>query len=86
MTAEGFLARLRDGRVVNCTYHLDEIAGLISAWRYGEGFVLTWEECRDGEQFNEHLYTRDEIHRFALADEVLAFVEEAGYPPSCFGP
>jgi hypothetical protein len=86
MTAEGFLARLRNGKAVNCTYRLGELSGLLSAWRYDDAFVLTWEECRDGDQENEHLYTRDELHRFALAEEVLAFVEKAGYPPSRFGP
>ena len=86
MTAEGFLARLKNGKAVNCVYRLGELSGLISSWRYDDAFVLTWEECRDGDQEDEHLYTRDELHRFVLAEEVLAFVETAGYPPSRFGP
>ena len=61
MTSEGFLRRLRTGKVVNCIYRLGELAGLISAWPHDGGFVLTWEECRDGDQYNEHAYTRDEF-------------------------
>lgn len=86
MTADGFRERLQAGTVVNCTYREGELAGLISAWRYAGAFVLTWEECRDGDQYNEASYTRDERHRFATAGEVLAFVEQAGYPAACFDP
>jgi hypothetical protein len=84
MTPDAFLERLRSGWVVNCTYRKDELAGLISAWPYDGAFVLTWEECRDGDQYNEHTYTRDEIHRFGTAEEVLTFVERSGYPASVF--
>lgn len=86
LTPEGFHERLRAGTVVNCVYRAGELAGLISAWRYESAFVLTWEECRDGDQYNEESYTRDERHRFATTEEVLAFVEQAGFPASRFGP
>lgn len=87
MTPEGFLRRLRAGKAVNCVYRRDEEhTGLISAWAYDGRFVLTWEECRDGDQFNEHAYTRDERHEIASAEEVLAFVERSGYPASTFRP
>jgi hypothetical protein len=86
MTPEGFLRRLGAGKVVNCVYRRDGLSGLISAWPHGGGFVLTWEECRNGDQYNEHAYTRDERHVFEKAEDVLAFVERAGYPASEFGP
>jgi hypothetical protein len=86
MTTEGFLRRLRAGKVVNCTYHQGDLTGLIAAWAHGGGFVLTWEECRTGDQYNENAYTRDERYEFATAEEVLAFVEGKGYPASAFGP
>lgn len=86
MSSEGFLRRLRTGKVVNCTYRRDELSGLISAWPHGGGFVLTWEECRDGDQYDEHAYTRDERHVFETAEDVLTFVEQAGYPASDFRP
>jgi len=48
--------------------------------------VLTWEECHSGDQHNEHVYTRDERKQFDSAEQVLAFVEQAGYPASAFRP
>lgn len=86
MTPEGFRDRLSAGKAVNCVYRAGELAGLISAWGYDGGFVLTWEECRDGDQYDESAYTRDERHRFATAEEVLTFVEDRGYPASRFEP
>lgn len=86
MSPDGFLQRLRSGKAVNCVYKSGALAGLISAWPYGGGFVLTWEECRDGDQYNEHAYTRDERHQFDTAEQVLAFAEQAGYPASAFSP
>jgi hypothetical protein len=86
LTAAGFLRRLGAGRAVNCIYRTGELAGLISAWRYEAEFVLTWEECRDGDQENENLYTRDERRLFGAPEAVLEFVEGAGFPASSFGP
>jgi len=86
MTPEGFLRRLHARKAVNCTYRNGELSGLISAWAYKDGFVLTWEECRDGHQEDESLYTRDERREFASAEEVLAFVESSGFPSGRFAP
>ncbi|MFO0950163.1 MAG: hypothetical protein U0835_03235 [Isosphaeraceae bacterium] len=86
MTREGFLRRLQGARPVHCTYQRGECAGLISAWAHGGRFVLTWEECPAGGQYDESTYTRDERREFATAEEVLAFVEEHGHPASAFGP
>lgn len=86
MSRQGFLRRLRDAKAVNCTYLRGESAGLISAWGHGGWFVLTWEECPVGNQYDESMYSRDERHEFATAEEVLTFVELGGYPASAFGP
>lgn len=86
MSSDGFLRRLRSGKAVNCCYRVGELAGLISAWPHGESFVLTWEECRDGEQYNEQDYTRDEVYRFGTVEEVLAFIEASGFSTSVFTP
>ena len=86
MSLDGFLRRLRSGKDVNCVYKSGTLAGLISAWSHDGGFVLTWEECQDGDQYNEHAYTRDERHHFATAEQVLAFVERAGYSAGAFRP
>lgn len=86
MSPEGFLRRLRNGKVVNCVYQSGILDGLISAWPHDGGYVLTWEECRSGDQHNEHAYIRDEHRQFESAEQVLAFVEQAGYPASAFSP
>ena len=80
-----FLRRLRSGKRVSCIYRVGELTGLIEAWLHDGRFVLTWEECREGEQYNEHAYTRDERQLFATAEDVLAFVERGGHPASEFG-
>lgn len=82
----GFLKRLRAGKSVNCVYRRDDFAGLISAWAYEGRFILTWEECPAGEQYDESSYTRDDRREFATAEDVLAFVENSGYPHSAFQP
>ena len=86
MTRGGLLRRLEDGWVANHRYAQGVLRGMVSAWRHQGRFVLTWEECRDGDQSNENRYTRDERHRFAAAEAVLEFLEQAGYPASRFGP
>ena len=86
MTPEGFISRLNAGRPVNCVYRNGELAGLISAWLHDGRFILTWEECRAGNELNENAYTRDERHEFGSAADVLAFVERNGHPAAAFGP
>lgn len=86
MSSDVFIQRLRSGKAVNCVYRSGTLAGLISAWPHDGGFVVTWEECKDGDQYDEHAHTRDELHRFESAEQVMAFVEQAGYPASTFSP
>lgn len=86
MSPSGFLDRLRSGKSVNCAYRQEERTGLISAWHWEGKFILTWEECQQGEQYDESRYTRDERHTFATAEEVQTFVEQSGYPTSLFEP
>jgi hypothetical protein len=86
MTSDGFLRRLRVGKSVNCVYRRERLTGLIAAWPYEDRFVLTWEECPEGQQYDESTYTRDERHLFGTAEEVLAFAEQRGFPATVFGP
>ena len=78
MTRGGLLRRLEDGWVANHRYAQGVLRGMVSAWRHQGRFVLTWEECRDGDQLDEYAYTRDERHLFANAEELVAFVEQHG--------
>lgn len=86
MSADGFLRRLQQGKTVNCVYKIGDRVGLITAWRHFDELILTWEECREGEQYNESDYTRDDRYRFATSEQLLAFLEQVGYPASCFTP
>lgn len=86
MSSDGFRRRLLSSKVVNCTYSRGEVVGLISAWLHQGRFVLTWEECPVGQQYDESTYTRDERYEFASAEDVLTFVESGGYPASAFDP
>ncbi|MGC4006342.1 MAG: hypothetical protein QM811_25765 [Pirellulales bacterium] len=86
MSPEGFLARLSAGKTVHCVYHTGNLEGLVSAWRLEDRYMLTWEECEKGDQFNENTYTRDERWEFESPEEVLSFIEQAGYPATRFTP
>jgi hypothetical protein len=86
MTSDGLLKRLNSGRPVSCIYRHEEVTGLLSAWRLGNLFVLTWEECPIGQQYDESTYTRDERYQFESAEELLIFVEKSGHAASTFGP
>ena len=86
MSPEGFLRRLRSGKAVNCIYRIGDLEGLISACRCESGYVLTWEEGRIGDQYNEPAYTRDERRQFETAEQLLAYAEQAGFAPSAFAP
>ena len=44
----------------------------MNLWKYESRIVLTWEECRDADQFNENRYTRDETHHFDTAEKALS--------------
>lgn len=74
MTPQTFAKRLEDGKVNNLTYSLNGNEGLVSVWKHEGSFILTWEECPAGEQYDESTYTRDERHVFTSTTEVLEFI------------
>jgi hypothetical protein len=86
VTRGGLIQRLQNGRPADHRYAQGELRGLVSAWRHEGRFVLTWEESREGDQHNEHAYTRDERHLFTTAEELLAFVEQQGLTAADFRP
>jgi hypothetical protein len=57
MKIETLCQRLREGKSVNYLYEAEGNQGLVSAWRYENIFVLAWEECTDGDQYDEDNYT-----------------------------
>ncbi len=86
MKAATFRQRLEAGKSVSYLYHTEDKAGVINLWRYGGQFVLTWEECRDGDQYNEQNYTRDETLRFDTLEAVEAFLAQNALLPEHFTP
>jgi hypothetical protein len=86
LTREGFLNRLRSGKSAICIYQEDGKSGLINTWLHEQQFILTWEECLDGDQYNENEYTRDERYIFQSAEQLLIFLESTGYTAEQLSP
>ena len=86
MKPETLIQRIMSGKVNNLTYSCGEKEGLISIWKNGDTYVITWEECPAGEQYDESTYTRDERHVFAAIPEVLDFIATHGLSLEFFTP
>lgn len=86
MSPETFRKRLEGGKCNNHLYTAGDREGLVSIWKHQGRYVLTWEECPKGGQYNESSYTRDDRHLFADIDEVLSFLAENGLGVEAFGP
>ena len=67
-------------------YASDGKEGLVNIWKHANCYILTWEECPAGEQYDESMNTRDERHEFPTIEAVLAYLEQAGVPLSQFTP
>lgn len=86
MSPDGFLKRLRDGKAVNCNYRRGELIGMVAAWLHAGKYIVSWEECRKEDLHDDAAYLRDDVSSFATPEEVLAFVQAAGFPPEQFHP
>jgi hypothetical protein len=86
MTLRTFVERIRTGRANNLIYSSGGKEGLISVWEHESAFVLTWEECPPGQQYNESDYTRDERHVFSTLNELLAFLSANNIKVESFTP
>lgn len=75
MRKDTFLQRIKNGRANNLVYSTHEKEGLISAWMYQDKIILTWEECRPGDQYNESSFTKDERHVFNNTEDLVQFLE-----------
>lgn len=76
MTKEGFLKRLEDKKVNNYLYTNNQVEGIVAVWKYKDKYILTWEECHFGEQYNENRYTKDQKHIFEDFDQLIDFLEK----------
>lgn len=86
MSPATFARRLEDGESNHLIYRRDEYDGLVSIWMYEGSFILTWEECPIGEQYDESTYSRDERHVFLNIEEVLGFLTRNGLKAESFAP
>ena len=86
MSPAMFARRLEGGEANHLIYRRDEYDGLVSIWMCEGSFILTWEECPIGEQYDESTYSRDERHVFANIEEVLAFLTRNGLKAESFAP
>lgn len=86
MKRETFLLRLTSGKSLRHVYDAGALTGLVRIWTYEGFFVLTWEECPIGEQYDESTYTKDLREVFATPAEVLAYLSREGLSPESFTP
>ena len=86
MSPETFRKRLEAGRCNNPLYTERDREGLVSVWKHQKTFVLTWEECPTGGQYDESSYTRDQRHVLASVDEVFQFLVDNGLTVDAFRP
>jgi hypothetical protein len=85
MDAETFCRCLLAGKRLTLTYK-DGLAGMVEVWRHGDRYVMTWEECEDGQQFNENEYTKDFRQEFDSPAHVVRYLEECDVDVAGFRP
>jgi hypothetical protein len=86
MTADTFVARIESGKANNLVYSAGGKEGLVSVWKHESSYILTWEECPAGEQYDESTYTRNERHRFGSVEQLIDFLAGHGLKPKAFKP
>ena len=84
MKMETFEIRLEGGKANNFIYSKNGKEGLVSIWKHGSSFIITFEECNKGDQFNEAGYTRDERHEFSNLKKAIEFLLENNFSPTEF--
>ncbi|MEN2773569.1 hypothetical protein ABCY62_00660 [Acetivibrio clariflavus] len=86
MTRDGLIKRLQAGKAVNFKYSKNGLCGIVNIWRYNDKYIITWEECEDGNQCNESSFTKDERYEFESIDEVIRFIDEHCFDIDNFKP
>ena len=77
MTEQNFRKLLSRGTAVGYNYKNDGQAGLVNIWLYKDRFIISWEECKDGDQFNESNYTRDDLNDFPDINSVIEYLNNS---------
>jgi len=86
MTHKTFEERLEIGKVNHLVYTSNGREGLVSVWKYQSEYILTWEECPAGKQYDESSYCRDDRHTFSCPDDISIFLSRNGLDINSFGP
>ncbi len=86
MSPTTFRDRLEAGKANNHLYEVDDRQGLVSVWKLDDRWIMTWEECPRGQQFDEASYTRDEVHHFASFAALIEFLAARNLTPAVFRP
>lgn len=86
MTTDTFLRRLEEGKANNLIYGVEGKEGLVCVWKHKDEFILTWEECPPGQQYDESTYTRDTRHVFPISTSLLDFLAENDLRVELFKP
>lgn len=78
MKKEKFITKVQAGKACNYIYknERNENTGLIKVWRYNNQIALTWEECPEGQQYDESSYSKDEVHYFNNFEELDIFFDD----------
>ncbi|GAA5083627.1 hypothetical protein GCM10023210_02480 [Chryseobacterium ginsengisoli] len=79
MNKEKFISKVQSGKSCHYIYkenERNENTGLIKVWLYNSQIVLTWEECPEGQQYDESLYSKDEVHNFNNFEELDTFFND----------
>lgn len=79
MNKEKFISKIQSGQTCHYIYkenERNENTGIIQVWLYNQKIILTWEECPTGLQYDESLYTKDEVHNFSSFEELDIFFNE----------
>jgi hypothetical protein len=86
MKLETFKSRIENGKCNSLVYAANGKEGLISVWKHEGSYILTWEECLPGQQYDEAEYTRDDRRVFCSVDELIEHLRAEGVDPERFTP
>jgi hypothetical protein len=86
MKLQTFTSRLEAGKSNSLIYSADGKEGLIEVWKHMDSYIVTWEECPPGKQYDESEYTRDDRQVFSSLGQVLDYLRHHGIDPERFTP
>ena len=74
-SVEHKLSLLTAGETLELIIDHEASQSLVKVWMYEGEYVLTWEQCPNGMQYDEPSYLRDERHVFANQADLMDFID-----------